>query len=80
MWEPDVSTGYDPPWADFGLGWFVGTQADNQRLSYHAEDVGFQSDIRLVPDDKLGLVVLTNIFTSNEENGVPGYSLTWPKP
>ena len=50
IWEPRVLTGYTIPWDRFGLGWFVSTPDNRLRLSYHAEDVGFQSDLRLVPD------------------------------
>jgi CubicO group peptidase (beta-lactamase class C family) len=45
----------------YGLGWTIGTIQDNRRLVFHTGDAdGNSSYVSFMPDDGLGVIVLTN--------------------
>lgn len=51
-----VKTGY-------GLGWFVGSYRDLCWISHGGHNDGFHAEVSLLPEKKIGLVILTNSST-----------------
>jgi len=63
MWRPEVSVG-EPPWEDqAALGWFVGSYLGHRTLNHSGADPGFGSKLILVPERRVGAVVLANSNT-----------------
>jgi hypothetical protein len=70
MHSPYMPTGNKPTRADispadYGLGWFIDTYRGHQRVEHGGNIDGFSALVSLFPEDRLGLVVLTN------KNGTP---------
>jgi len=57
--RPDISP------ADYGLGWFIDSYRGHQRVDHGGNIDGFSALMCLFPNERLGLVVLTN------KNGTP---------
>ena len=67
MWTPIVRVG---PNMERGLSWFL-TEHDGKRMVFHSGgDVGFRSNLVLLPDDSLAVVVMCN------QSGSPVPSIT----
>lgn len=63
MWSPVAAVG-DPPWeSEAALGWFVGSHGAQRAVSHSGADPGFGSRVVLLPDRRLGVVVLANSNT-----------------
>lgn len=60
MWSPTKATGWGPEHKDVGLGWFLGNYKGSRMLSHSGWDTGFLSELILLPDDNLGISVMTN--------------------
>jgi len=60
MWQPYQPTGPQYPDEFVGLSWFIDTSRDDRRIGHSGADIGFQSDIVLVPDRSLAVIVLAN--------------------
>ncbi len=43
-----------------GLGWFLGEHRENKTLSHSGQDIGFTSQLVLIPEKGLGVTVLSN--------------------
>ncbi|HEX9322549.1 MAG TPA: serine hydrolase [Xanthobacteraceae bacterium] len=64
MYTPYVSVP-DAPGTGYGLGWFVGKIHD-KRLVFHQGDTdGYSTYVSFMPDDNLGVIVLTNQHATN---------------
>lgn len=74
IWAPVIASGLDAPYDKFGMGWYANDSGDHLRIAYQAMDIGFNTAIQLLPDEKMGVVVLVNLWTSFGENG-SGYAL-----
>ncbi|HMF57131.1 MAG TPA: serine hydrolase domain-containing protein, partial [Pyrinomonadaceae bacterium] len=49
---------------DYGLGWFLG-QWRGHKIVHHGGNIdGFNAEVAMMPDQKLGFVMLTNVSTS----------------
>ncbi len=48
----------------YGMGWFTETYQGHNVFHHGGEVAGYTSDVTLAPDDKLGIVILSNISTS----------------
>ena len=55
LWEPSVDTT-----KRVGLSWFRGRKERHNAVYHSGSDRGFQSDVTLIPDLGLGIVVVTN--------------------
>lgn len=45
----------------YGLGWFVGTILESKQVVFHSGNIdGFSSLVLFIPEDKTGVVILTN--------------------
>jgi CubicO group peptidase (beta-lactamase class C family) len=63
MWRPAMHVG-EPPWEeDEGLGWEVGHYGGYRTLSHSGADPGFGCRFALVPERRIGAVVLANSNT-----------------
>jgi CubicO group peptidase (beta-lactamase class C family) len=60
LWHPYKETGPSHPDEFAGLSWFLDTYRGRRRIRHDGEDVGFQSDMILLPDQSLAVVVLAN--------------------
>ena len=60
LWHPYKETGPNHPDEFAGLSWFIDTYRGRRRIRHDGEDVGFQSDMILLPDQSLAVVVLAN--------------------
>jgi CubicO group peptidase (beta-lactamase class C family) len=60
LWHPHKATGPGHPDEFAGLSWFIDTYRGWRRIRHDGEDVGFQSDMMLLPDQSLAVVVLAN--------------------
>jgi hypothetical protein len=60
MWQPHQPTG--PQYQDefVGLSWFIDTCHGHRRVGHNGADIGFQSDLVLLPDRSLAVIVLAN--------------------
>lgn len=64
MWRPQAETG-DEGWAEAAaLGWFVGTYRGHRVVAHDGGDAGFETNLVLLPDDNIALVLLTNCNTA----------------
>ena len=60
MWRPVVTVG-QPPWEDAAaLGWAVGSYRGHRTLSHSGLDPGFGARLVLMPERRIGVVVLAN--------------------
>ncbi len=53
------------PYAGYGMGWFTGEKAGVRVLHHGGSTPSFMTEMVLVPERRLGIVVLTNAFTPN---------------
>jgi len=61
-WQPQIET---QPGAFYALGWAVAKYKGQRLLSHGGGTAGFSSDLTLLPDANLGIVVLTNAQNAN---------------
>jgi hypothetical protein len=60
MRRPVITVG-EPPWEEEqGLGWSIGTYAGQRTLSHSGADPGFSSKLVVLPEGRIGVVVLAN--------------------
>jgi CubicO group peptidase (beta-lactamase class C family) len=64
-WQPQIAVGPD---TSYGLGWFVGKYKGLRLLYHEGNTLGFTSDLALLPEADLGIVVLTNAESANAFN------------
>jgi CubicO group peptidase (beta-lactamase class C family) len=63
MWQPVVPVD-DSPWEDgAALGWSVGSYRGHRTVSHSGADPGFGSKLVLVPERRIGVVLLANSNT-----------------
>lgn len=63
MWKPfKLADGKD---SVYGLGWFVGALNGHKQINHGGSLNGFRSEFGRFPDDKLTLIVLTNLGENN---------------
>ena len=60
MWQPYRPTGPQYPDEYVGLSWFIDTGHDYRRIGHSGADIGFQSDMVLLPDRSLAVIILAN--------------------
>jgi CubicO group peptidase (beta-lactamase class C family) len=60
IWHPYKETGPSHPDGFAGLSWFVDTYRGRRRIRHDGDDVGFQTDLMLLPDQSLAVIVLAN--------------------
>ena len=60
--RPGVSMGSPPgPATGYGMGWVVGTNLGAPVIWHNGDDLYFHSDVRMAPQQHLGVVVLMNV-------------------
>jgi hypothetical protein len=60
LWHPYQKTGTKDSSEFGGLGWFIDTYHGLRTIRHDGADVGFQSDMILLPDQSLAVIVLAN--------------------
>ncbi|GIO99002.1 hypothetical protein J14TS5_40880 [Paenibacillus lautus] len=60
MWCSVASTDYGDGLEDFGLGWFMGLYRGHRVMSHMGRDIGFRSNLMLLPGEGMGLVFMMN--------------------
>ncbi len=63
VWKPHNTYGNSQSFASYGLGWFMGKIGDHTIYRHGGGYDGMYSQVQLVPDLNLGIVVLTNSMT-----------------
>lgn len=63
MWEPFKLN--DGKFAPYGFGWSIGTVRGKKRVGHGGSLSGFRSDLAMFQDDKLTVIVLTNLDSAN---------------
>lgn len=64
--RPGVSMGSPPgPATGYGMGWVVGTNLGAPMIWHNGDDLYFHSDVRMAPQQHLGVVVLMNASAVN---------------
>ncbi|HEX8169867.1 MAG TPA: serine hydrolase domain-containing protein [Thermoanaerobaculia bacterium] len=58
LWQPHAAT--TKPGRQVGLSWFITQRAGHRIISHSGDDIGFQSYIALVPDERSGVVIMSN--------------------
>jgi CubicO group peptidase (beta-lactamase class C family) len=64
-WTPQVPVTAD---SSYGLGWFVDRYKGARLLHHGGNTLGFTTDLALLPDAGVGIVVITNARVSNSFN------------
>jgi CubicO group peptidase (beta-lactamase class C family) len=76
LWSPQTIIPVKKPgignthFAAYGLGWFIININQYKQILHTGEDVGMVSEISMIPELKLGIIVLTN----NESNAIDAIS------
>lgn len=60
LWHPYRRTGPDHPDEFAGLSWFIDTYRGHRTIRHDGQDVGFQTDLILLPEQSLAVIVLAN--------------------
>lgn len=58
--DPNVPAELAAMGQGYGMGWVLGTYRGHHMLSHNGGTFGFSSEVAMLPDDGLGVVVLTN--------------------
>jgi CubicO group peptidase (beta-lactamase class C family) len=87
LWHPYQQTGPDHPNEFAGLSWFIDTYRGQRRLRHDGVDVGFQSDLVMLPEQSLAVTVLSNtiptpmnVITNTIVDLLLGLEPEFPKP
>lgn len=62
-WKPHNPIGTSENFLSYGLGWFLYTKGDQRIVTHGGGYDGMYSRLTLVPDQELGIVILTNSMT-----------------
>ena len=67
LFTPYVHTGASvgPRSEAYGYGWFIGYQGSQREIEHTGEISGFLSSNQLYPDDRLTVIVLSNLTTDS---------------
>lgn len=60
LWHPYQQTDSTHPTEFVGLSWFIDTYRGQRRIRHDGVDTGFQSDMVILPDQSIAVVVLAN--------------------
>ncbi|MBX3244033.1 MAG: beta-lactamase family protein [Acidobacteria bacterium] len=79
MWTAfKLNDGTDAP---YGLGWQTGTYRGKKRIGHGGSLSGFRTDLTRFPDEKVTIIVLTNLESANPaaiSNGVAALYIKFP--
>jgi len=62
LWYPQARVNEDDPDSQVGLSWFIGQFKGHPTISHSGGDVGFTTNLFLLPGKSLGVVVLANTY------------------
>jgi CubicO group peptidase (beta-lactamase class C family) len=66
LWAPAVEVGVrDNKLVHVGLSWFLSEQAGYEKVFHGGADIGYQTDLVMVPDAGVAVIVLSNYFGPN---------------
>ena len=74
MWEPisevdiDFGPALTPAFANYGLGWTLGTIDGHRAVEHFGTDDGYTAAMVLAPDDNVAVVTISNYFDDEEFN------------
>jgi CubicO group peptidase (beta-lactamase class C family) len=87
LWHPYQQTGPDHLSEFAGLSWFIDTYRGQRRIRHDGVDVGFQSDLVMLPEQSLAVMVLSNtiptsmnVITNTIVDLLLGLEPEFPKP
>lgn len=60
LWFPYTITEPDYPTERMGLGWFLDEHHGHRMVRHGGEDTGFRSELVLLPDDEMAVILLAN--------------------
>jgi CubicO group peptidase (beta-lactamase class C family) len=66
LWDPQVAIDAEN---SYGLGWMVGRYKNLRLMQHGGNTFGFTSDLAFLPDEKLGIVILSNGQGANAFTG-----------
>jgi len=67
---PPALAALKPNFADYGLGWFLNDYHGYKLVGHSGGVAGFVSRVQLVPDLRLGIVILTNAESGSANNSI----------
>ena len=64
LWQPRIHTGQekDSRQTEIGLGWFIGEYKGMSAVMHDGGDVGYETEITLLPEQSVAVTVMANIF------------------
>jgi CubicO group peptidase (beta-lactamase class C family) len=64
LWQPRIHAGQenDPRQTTIGLGWFIGEYKGISAVMHDGGDVGYETEIILLPEQSVAVTVMANIF------------------
>ena len=63
LWAPAVERGVREGRPDYvGLSWLLSDYAGYQMVSHGGRDIGYQTNLVMIPDAGVAVIVLTNYF------------------
>ena len=64
LWTPEVAVGVrDGVSRHIGLSWFLSEYAGYKTVSHGGRDIGYQTNLVMVPDEGVAVIVLSNLFS-----------------
>lgn len=60
LWKPAAKAEGSGPFAQYGCGWYVGTFEGLRIVSHTGKDLGFMSDLALLPDQHIAVIWMMN--------------------
>ncbi len=79
MWTAEAPTGwadgmgsrFGPPFAAYGLGWFLGEVTGHRLVGHPGGIDGINTQMELAPDDGLAVIAMTNWRDRRAAPGLP---------
>lgn len=87
LWHPYANIGEDDPPTWVGLSWFISTYKGCKTISHSGGDIGFRTNLVLLPEKSMAVIVLANtipapveIITNAILDVILGFAPQLPKP
>lgn len=60
LWQPYIEIGEEEPGTSVGLSWFISNHKDHKTVDHSGGDIGFRTNLWLVPEQGGAVIVLAN--------------------
>lgn len=87
LWKPHHQIDENNPSDFIGLSWFISTQRDHKIIRHGGGDIGYSTNLVLLPEKSIGIVTLCNTVQSPMQaiqniilDSLLGYEVEVPKP